>query len=324
MAKRVKVMKGNEMKPVVTLLSFLVVFTVISRALTIESRGNTVTPKKSSPTGAAGRSQEVRFEWQPPDGPSAAYDLKSSEDQHRLVLFSGVEPGGTYPVVVGFHGQPKRGKPPREYKFLKNVPEIIGKIVQSGKLRPFVLVLPVFRFLGQNWPGFDMRKFRVEVEKQLKSLGINPGEWYAFGHSGAAGCGGEGLNRAHELSPKAVGFFDTCLGRGWQNEIKRLQKLKIETINIHSVETAGFRPRQRPEYQSTFDFGRAYGPLGLKPVTCPVKHPGKRLRDQRFRCSATGDGTIVAFVVDTGEGQPAHEALLPVAIRYFLIEHIGH
>jgi hypothetical protein len=72
-----------------------------------------------------------------------------------------------------------------------------------------------------------------------------------------------------------------------------------------------------------FDFGRAYGPLGLKPVECPKHHPGKKLRDQKYRCAATPDGTIKAFVVDTGEGPEAHSAAVPVGIRYLLKEYVG-
>jgi len=265
----------------------------------------------------------VYFEWQPQNGPRAAYTLPEKEDQHRIHLSSQVTSGGVYPVVVGFHGQPKRGKNPRDYHFVQQVPQIVEAVAAKEQLRPFVFVMPVFRFLGQNWPGFDVREFRKEVERQLKKRGIGAGDWFAFGHSGAAGCGGDGLNRAERMAPKAVGFFDTCLGRGWQEAVRQLQKDHVQTVNIHSVETAGFRPRQRPEYQSSFDFGRAYGPLGLAPVACPKAHPGERLRDQAYRCAATKGGGVQGFVVDTGDGAPAHEALLPVAISYFLTRFIG-
>ncbi len=276
--------------------------------------------KGGEPEGA----EVVRFPWRPKEGPGGAYRLDAPEDQHRIIVYPGVEPGGTYPVVVGFHGQPKPGKLPRDYRFLEKVPKIIGEMVDARQLRPFVLVLPVFRFYGQNWPGFHVRSFQKEVDKQLKKLGIGTVDWYLFGHSGAAGCGGEGLNLAHEIGAKGVGFFDTCLGDEWQEAIRQLRRRKIPTVNIHSVETAGFRPRQRPEYQSGFDFGRAYEPLGLKPVACPATHPGSRLRKQPYRCAATEDGIITAFVVDSGEGKTAHEALLPIAIRYFLSKFLGH
>jgi hypothetical protein len=270
-----------------------------------------------------GASEVVRFSWRPKGGPSAAYAMESPEDQHRIILSPGVSKGGAFPVVVGFHGQPRRGTPPRDYKFLKKVPEVVSEIVKKGELRPFVLVLPVFRFSGQNWPGFDPGEFRAEVEKRLKSLGISASKWYAFGHSGAAGCGGAGLNHAHAMNPSAVGFFDTCLGKGWQKAIKKLRDRKTKTLNIHSVETAGFRPRQRPEYQSKFDFGRAFGPVGMKPVSCPASHPGEKLRDQPYRCAATPDGVVEGYVVDTGEGKVAHEVVLKVAVRYFLTRFIG-
>jgi hypothetical protein len=269
-------------------------------------------------------SQEVvYFEWRPPKGSNAVYGLPEKEDQHRIFLPPGLKKGGTYPVVVGFHGQPKQGKAPRNYKFVKNIPATVAAVAKEEQLTPFVFVMPVFRFMGQNWPDFDVRAFRKEVENQLKKREIVAGDWFAFGHSGAAGCGGDGLNQIEQMSPRAVGFFDTCLGRGWRRAIFELQKRGIETVNIHSVETAGFRPKQVPEYQSTFDFGRAYGPVGMSPVPCPKIHPGKRLRDQKYRCAATKDKVIQGFVVDSGEGQPAHEALLPMAIRYFLRRYIG-
>ena len=65
-----------------------------------------------------GQKKVVYFQWQPAAAPTAAYDTKEPEDQHRIILYSGVNRGGVYPVVVGFHGQPKRGKLPRNYKYL--------------------------------------------------------------------------------------------------------------------------------------------------------------------------------------------------------------
>ncbi len=263
------------------------------------------------------------FEWHPSKGPKVAYNVPEQEDQHRMIFLPGVKRGGSYPVVIAFHGQPKGDRDPREYQFLKNVPKIVTAAFAKENLRPFVLILPVFRFKGQNWPGFDALEFKRDTKKILEKQGIGTTDWYAFGHSGAAGCGGDGLNKIHRLSPKAVGFFDTCLGKEWQSEIRRLTKKKIETVNIHSVETAGFRPKQFPEYQTTFDFGRAYGPLGLSPVPCPDGPPGERLREQPYRCAATKDGVIKGFVVDTGEGHPAHVAVLEVAVPYFLKRYLS-
>jgi hypothetical protein len=277
-------------------------------------------------TAGAGEGEKPRvvtFKWRPPGAPAVSYEMPEPADQHRIVIFPGAVRGDGAPVVVGFHGQPKRGKAPRGYRFAGVVEEVVSGMIARGELRPVVLVLPVFRFHGGNWPGFDVKKLRAEVTRILSGEGIEAGEWFAFGHSGAAGCGGDGLNRAHRMKPKAVGFFDTCLGRGWQEEIPRLRKRGVATVNVHSVETAAFRPRQRPEYQSAFDFGRAYRPLGIDPVKCPASHPGERLRDQEYRCAATPDGVVRSFVVDTGEGVEAHRALLPVALRYFLAEFIG-
>ncbi|MDJ0763764.1 MAG: hypothetical protein QNJ97_12350 [Myxococcota bacterium] len=269
------------------------------------------------------KDRTIAFSWQPPGAPNAPYRTPDPLDQHRIVLYPGTEKNGTYPVIIGFHGQPKRGVLPRDYSFLKVVRALVGEMVHKREIQRPVLVLPVFRFMGQNWPGFDVRAFKTEVAEQLKKEGITPGDWFVFGHSGAAGCGGDGMNSVHRLAPKAVGFFDTCLGRGWQDEIQRLKRRGVQTINIHSVETAGFRPKQRPEYQSWFDFGRAYGPLGIDKTTCPDNLPGLRLRNQPYRCAATGDGTVRSFVIDTGEGVEAHRAALPTALRYFLLEFLG-
>ena len=267
------------------------------------------------PTGLGVK--EIRFQWRPPGSPPAPYRLDDPLDQHRILIYPG-SATSSYPVLVGFHGQPKRGKPPRNYKFGNKVIKKITERYKKKEIGPLVLVLPVFRFMGQNWPSFDAKEFRRFVENTLRKNDISTENWYAFGHSGAAGCGGDGLNRAHRMNPYAVGFFDTCLGRGWQDQVRQLDQLRISTINIHSVETAGFRPKQRPEYQSWFDFGRAYAPLGIEPVKCPAKHPGKRLRTLEYRCASTQNGSVKAFVVDTGEGLEAHESLLEVALDYFL------
>jgi hypothetical protein len=278
-------------------------------------------PSEEKPAKAAPRI--IRFQWTPPGARPAPYYLPEEEDQHQIVLYPGVEKGGKYPVAVGFHGTYKQGKPPREYRFLRVAKEVVREMVASGEIRPIVLVLPAFRFMGQNWPDFDVRAFRKEIERQLKNEGIGAEFFLMFGHSGAAGCGGDGMNRAHLMSPRAVGFFDTCLGRGWQEEIPRLRSKKIAALNVHSVETAGFRPKQKIEYQTDFDFGRAYGPLGIEPVECPKEHPAEKLREQKFRCAATPDGIVRSFVVDTGEGPEAHSAAMPAGLRYFLKEFVG-
>ena len=262
--------------------------------------------------------REIAFEWCPPGAPAAPYNLTDAKDQHRIVLHPKIKKGGAYPVEVAFHGQPRRGVLPRNYKFLERVKTTVGEMIDKEEISPVILVLPVFKFQGQNWPKFDVKAFRREIEARLNREGIFPSFFLAFGHSGAAGCGGDGLNQAHLMSPKAVGFFDTCLGSGWQEESQNLRKNKIETINIHSVETAGFKPKQSPEYQSSFDFGLAYGPVGMQPIDCPDIHPGEKLRDQAFRCAATKDRVLRAFVVDTGEGEEAHGAVVKVAVEYFL------
>lgn len=277
-----------------------------------------------TPQPGAADGSDIRFAWRPPRGPELPYDLPDPADQHRIVLMPGVEKGGAYPVLVGFHGQPARGKLPRDYGFAPAVEKTVREMVESKEAPPLVLVMPVFRWDGQNWPAFDPRAFRAKVEEILAARGIKASAWYAFGHSGAAGCGGRGLNEAHLMSPKAVGFFDTCLGKAWGAEIKELYKRKIHVVSVHSVETAGFEPRQRPEYQAAFDFAKAYAQRDIKlNGGCPKPHPGAKLRKHAFNCAGTHDGLARAFVVDTGEGEAAHGALLPVALRYFVSEYVA-
>ncbi|MBN2719175.1 MAG: hypothetical protein JXX14_25220 [Deltaproteobacteria bacterium] len=266
----------------------------------------------------------VHFQWSPAAESDESYSLIDEADQHRIVYPKGMEKGKAFPVVIAFHGQPKRGKDPRDYQFIASVQQQVLQMVSDGDIEPVILVIPVFRFSGTNWPEFDPRLFQEKVTELLAEEDVTPREWYAFGHSGAAGCGGNGLNDIHTINPKGVGFFDTCLGKEWQKEVKTLQKTGVTTFNIHSVETAGFRPKQRPEYQADFDFGRAYSPLGIEPVECPDVHPGDQLRTLPHRCSATEDGIVQSFVVDTGEGSEAHKAVLEPAITFFLMHFLGH
>lgn len=290
----------------------------------ISAQASAQTAPKMPPSASEDRAtpsdnyRTIFFAWRPKTGPAASYRLLDVADQHRVIIFNGVEKQKAPSVLAGFHGQPKRGKDPRNYPFGDTVVHVVQKMIESKEIPPVILVLPVFRFTGQNWPGFHLHDFKKKVLSILKEQKITPEDWYLFGHSGAAGCGGDGLNHAHRISPKAVGFFDTCLGTGWQSEIKALKKAGIRTVNMHSVETAGFRPRQRPEYQADFDFGRAYGPLGIRPVNCPESLPEAPLREQPYRCAADASGKIEAFVVDTGQGVEAHTRLLPEALRYFL------
>ena len=267
---------------------------------------------------ARSEAREIRFAWRPTRGPEASYAMQSPEDQHRVLLLPGVHAGKAYPVVIAMHGQPRRGKQPRDYEFAPIVVREAAAMVDKDEVGPFVLALPVFRFEGQNWPGLDLGELRKKIESVLAENGVSADGWYVFGHSGAAGCGGDGLNHPTLLSLKGVGFIDTCVGAGFDRAVRDLHRQKIPTIILHSVETAGFPARQKTEYLSTFDFGRVYAPLGLRPVECPPGDPPHRLRDQPYRCAATDDGTVRAFVVDTGEGLSAHMEALRVGTRYFL------
>src|SRR5262245_43339641 len=96
----------------------------------------------------------VRFDWIPPGANPADYEMREPEDQHRIVLVGNVARGGRYPVVVALHGQPRRGQEPRRYAFAGPVIDVARSLAAQGEVRPFVLVLPVFRFHGTNWPSF--------------------------------------------------------------------------------------------------------------------------------------------------------------------------
>ncbi|MET0593114.1 MAG: hypothetical protein ABW133_10465 [Polyangiaceae bacterium] len=272
---------------------------------------------------ARGEMRTVRFAWQPPGAPSAAYEMSELEDQHRIVLPRGAAPIAALPVLVAFHGQPRRGEAPRRYSFGERVLETAARAMAAGDVQPLIVVLPVFRYFGTNWPEFEVSLFKKEIESRLASEGVKAKGYYIVGHSGAAGCGGDGMNRAHRMRPTAVGFFDTCLGRGWRDEVERLRSAHVPTLLVHSLETAAFSPKQATEYLSTFDFGRAYGPAGLAPIDCPTELPKAPLRAQPFRCSADEKGVTRGLIVDSGEGEEGHNALVPIALEYFLRVYIG-
>src|SRR5262249_49352048 len=102
----------------------------------------------------------VPFVWVPPGADPAAYQMPDPEDQPRLVMSGRVTAGGSYPVVVALHGQPKRGAAPHHYAFAPAVIEAARGLVDRGEVPPFILALPVFRYQGTNWPGFDLSAFR--------------------------------------------------------------------------------------------------------------------------------------------------------------------
>lgn len=284
-----------------------------------------VSPSRVQAPALAAQSEErtIHFAWKPDNARASEYAMIEPEDQHPIVLMRGVEKGNTYPVVVALHGQPRRGQAPRSYAFPNVVAEVTRELVQSGEVGPLVLATPVFRFEGRNWPDFDVADFLVEVRRVLLDAGLTTKGIYVFGHSGAAGCGGGGLNRVADASPSAVGFFDTCVGAGFVHEVGALTKNRVPTLIIHSVETAGFHPRQPTEYDVNFDFGKVYSTIALHPSTCPTRLPEAPLRLLAFRCATNDGATTQALVLDTGRDEKAHEALVPVAVRYFLREYLG-
>jgi hypothetical protein len=279
-------------------------------------------PSIDARPATATETRVIRFAWRPPEGDADAYAMDDALDQHQIVMPRDAKDGAAYPVLIAFHGQPKRGEAPRNYAFAGKVIAATTSAVAHGA-KPVVLVLPVFRYFGTNWPHFDIVAFKGEIERRLASEGLKSAGYYVVGHSGAAGCGGDGMNHVHRIAPAGVGFFDTCLGPGWRDEVKRLRDAHVPTLMIHSLETAGFSPRQVTEYLPTFDFGRAYGPAGLAPSACPGHVPSAPLREQPFRCSADEKGTTRGLIVDSGTGEEGHNALVPIAVEYFLNEYVG-
>ena len=264
----------------------------------------------------------LHFAWKPARARASEYAMQASEDQHTIFELRGIEPGNVTPVVIAFHGQPRRRQPPHTYAFPNTVADVARRLVESRAVTPFVLVTPVFRFEGQNWPNFEPAQFVEEVKRVLANEGIAAGRLYFVGHSGAAGCGGGGLNHVADASPSAVGFFDTCVGVGFRESVRELERRGVPTLIMHSVETAGFQPREPTEYESQFDFEKVYSKVGLSPAACPERLPDAPLRKLAYRCATNQNATVRALVIDTGEGEKAHEALVPVALRYFLIEYL--
>lgn len=273
------------------------------------------------PPPALAEVRELRFSFRPSGARPSEYEMTDPLDQHQILLMPGVQRGNPK-AVIALHGQPRRGQSPRDYAFPRIVAETVLQLVAAREVEPLVLLIPRFRFEGYNWPAFALDGFMARANAVLADEGIVLSHPYVFGHSGAAGCGGAGLNRALPVEPSAVGFFDTCLGPGFVESAAELASHRIPVLIIHSVETAGFRPRQRTEYLSSFDFGRVYRPLGLLPIPCPSSVPDVPLRESEYRCAGNPSGTTRAFVVDTGEGELAHNAVVPVGLRYFLKEYV--
>jgi hypothetical protein len=274
------------------------------------------------PVPVASAARVLTFAWQPSGASEREYSMRDPLDQHKILLTPGVERGKSYPVLVALHGQPRRGQAPRDYRFIRVVSDVARDVVAHNSAAPFVLVTPVFRFDGQNWPHFDLVQFVAQVRTILQGQGIGAKGLYVFGHSGAAGCGGLGLNQVAALSPSAVGFFDTCVGSGFVQAAKILAKNRVPTLIMHSVETAGFHPRQPVEYDPHFDFGRVYATIGLRPSNCPSHLPDAPLRSLAYRCAKNAAGSTLALVIDTDSGEKAHEALVPIAMRYFIAQYV--
>jgi hypothetical protein len=326
---------GSRASAVVTLLAVLLASCArakpdTTRAHAILDAGTSSGVGATTPGGEArpasvakpNAERSIPFAWKPEHAADNEYSMQDPLDQHRVWLPAGWQVGASYPVVVALHGQPRRNQAPRTYKFVSTVADSARELIATKATAPFILVTPIFRFQGQNWPHFDLVAFLKEVRTILRKHQIDVSGLYVFGHSGAAGCGGQGLNQAAALSPAAVGFFDTCVGLGFTQAVKQLTKHSVPTFIAHSVETAGFQPRQPVEYDANFDFGKVYASIPLRPCDCPSRLPTVPLLNLAYRCAKSEAGTTRALVFDTGTGEKAHEALVPVAMRYFLEEYL--
>src|SRR5262249_40381911 len=81
----------------------------------------------------------LRFSWRPPGARADDYSMSEPDDQHQLVLTRGVTPGGRYPVLIAFHGQPKTDEAPRTYAFPRVVADMVNDLVRRGEVEPLVL-----------------------------------------------------------------------------------------------------------------------------------------------------------------------------------------
>jgi hypothetical protein len=275
-----------------------------------------------APSHAPKEARELHFAWRPEGAKASEYLMTDPLDQHQILIMPGVERGAPN-AVIALHGQPRRGQLPRDYEFPRVVADLAQKLVASREVAPFVLLIPRFRFEGRNWPAFALKTFLAKANEALASEGIELSSPLVLGHSGAAGCGGLGLNHAVSVEPRAVAFFDTCLGPGFSTSVNELTERGIPVLILHSVETAGYRPRQATEYVSSFDYGRVYRGIGLIPTNCPVHVPDAPLRPLGYHCAANLGKTTQAIVIDTGEGERAHNAVVPVGLRYFLMQYLG-
>ncbi|MGC4063730.1 MAG: hypothetical protein QM784_03630 [Polyangiaceae bacterium] len=197
------------------------------------------------------------------------------------------------------------------------------ELIARGEIEPFALVLPVFRFEGRNWPGFLLDEFIPELTRLLRPHGVDIERPLLLGHSGALGCGGDGLNHPLRIHPGAVGLFDTCIGKNFVTTLRALSEHRVPTWIVQSVETAGVVPRHVPEYDAGFDFGSVFRDARLDVLTCPTAVPRAPLRQQPYRCAIDATGSVRAFVVDTGSGEAAHEAALVVGAEFFLRSNLG-
>jgi hypothetical protein len=243
--------------------------------------------------------------------------MTDPRDQHRIVLF-GSAALEHRKAVIAFHGQPRRGTAPRDYAFPEIMTHLARDLVARGAIEPFALVLPVFRYEGRNWPGWFLDEFLGELAQVVRSQGVDVDRPLLLGHSGALGCGGDGLNHPLRIAPSGVGLFDTCIGANFVATLRTLGEHRVPTFVVQSVETAGLVPRHVPEYDARFDFGSVFHDARLTPQSCPAELPRAPLRQQPYRCATDPTGSVRAFVVDTGAGEAAHEAALVVGADYFL------
>ena len=145
-------------------------------------------------------------------------------------------------------------------------------------------------------------------------------DFYVSGLSGSGGCGGDGINRADRMKPKAVAFFDTCPSEQMRLQVLKLRIQKTSTLVLLKNQMTG-----NPQYDDAFDYSTFIARLGAGPVSCPTNRAisDLPLRDVGYKCAGSKDGCVDVLVVDTGSQGQGHGGAFLAGFRYFLETRIG-
>jgi muramidase (phage lysozyme) len=214
------------------------------------------TPPTAPPAGApspvcSGKSDEVK------DFPfkEEAYLTSGHQNGGRLWIPAEANCPGTYPLIIFLHGI----RPGAMHSGLSNDGnDLIAegkKALQSGKARPFLLggpshVHPDAAKGTTLFPGFSVDEFVDAVKSYALNDGMNIGEVYVIGHSGA-GCNfNGGIHSAAESSNvNMIVQLDTCMDEARGKDLNNKLKSSTKFVSL-------FLP---------VDWGRDQGRQALKP-----------------------------------------------------------